>query len=180
MSVPAEPIKVLCVEDNQFVADAIARKLQSHAGFEWLGTVSTLDDLLAKVETVQPDVVCMDYSLPGQDPYLMMKMLDQKCPSARVLMLTGHVSHDLIERAIAEGAWGYLSKAEDSRTIFESIGRVAGGEFVLGEIARQQFRGTVPATGKRGAPSQDGAAPRSTKVRSLRDLFRPSTEEWAS
>ena len=51
-----EAIRVLCVEDNEFVADALERKLKREGGFEWLGWVSTPEDLYAKVRDGKPHV----------------------------------------------------------------------------------------------------------------------------
>lgn len=142
-------IKVLCVEDNQLVSDAIGRKLSGRAGFEWLGSAATLQELRKLLDRDSPDVVCMDFSMPGQDPFEMMEALAQGCPEARVLFLSGHASHDGIARAISAGAWGYISKGDDPRTIVDSIKRVASGEFVLGNTARECFRGPVPLKGQR-------------------------------
>lgn len=141
---PTELIRVLCVEDNQLVADAIARKLEGDARFEWLGWVQTAQGLAESVEKTPPDVVCMDIDIPGEDAFAMVRSLTETCPTARVLMLTGHVREELIERALSAGAWGYLSKGEESRVIVDGICRVASGEFVLGTIARDRFHGQVP------------------------------------
>lgn len=129
------PIAVLSVEDNELVADAIGRKLCSDPDFEWLGWVSSVDGLRASVARQQPDVVCMDLDIPGQDALQMIRLLKAISPNSRVLILSGHLRRELIHHAVDAGAWGYLSKAEESRLIVDSIRRVAAGEFVLGKLA---------------------------------------------
>jgi DNA-binding NarL/FixJ family response regulator len=49
-----------------------------------------------------------------------------------VLILSGHVRRELIERAIDAGAAGYVSKTEGAATLVPAIRRAARGEFVLG------------------------------------------------
>lgn len=145
-------IKVLCVEDNQLVSNAIARKLTGRPGFEWLGSADTRESFLHLIERSAPSVVCMDFSMPGQDPFVMMDDLAAKHPHSRVLFLSGHVTHECIDRAISAGAWGYLSKGDDPKFIVDSIQRVAAGNFVMGDIAKQHYRGAVPQRGRPPIP----------------------------
>jgi hypothetical protein len=92
-----------------------------------------------------------------------------------VLVLTGHARAEYITTAIDAGAWGYLSKAEDSRVIVDSIRRVAAGAFVLGKYtqlhyARKDTAGAGgssmedPADGRRaGGGAADESAETGTK-----------------
>lgn len=138
------PIRVLCVEDNELVAEAIGRKLSKDQRFEWLGWVNTAPSLHDMAIAVKPDVVCMDLDIPGQDVLEMIRWLKDASPNSRVLVLTGHVREEFVNQTVDAGAWGYLSKAEDSRIIVESIRRVAAGEFVLGRLTMAECQQPVP------------------------------------
>lgn len=133
-AVSNKPIRLLCVEDNPLVGDAIGRKLMGEPGFEWIGCVSSAEALFQKLQPVPPDVVSMDLEMPGQDAFEMIRELQERSPAVRVLVLTGHMGQEYVERAIDAGAWGYLSKAEESRFIIEAFRRVAAGEFVAGAL----------------------------------------------
>jgi DNA-binding NarL/FixJ family response regulator len=122
------------MEDNELVADAIGRKLTRDERFEWLGWVSTRAELISAVVERKPDVICMDLDIPGQDTLELIRDLRSQSPTTRVLVLTGHLREDFVNRTVDAGAWGYLSKAEESRVIVDSIRRVAKGEFVLGKL----------------------------------------------
>lgn len=163
------PLRVICVEDNELVAGALERKLARSEGFEWLGWVRDAESLQQIVLANRPDVVCMDLDIPGQDTFKMIRDLGKRCPTARVLMLSGHLRDDDIQRAIDAGAWGYLSKGEDSAVIVAGIRRVAAGEVVMGTIAKAFF-GSVPQ--KQGGDG-DGrtAAPAKPKVNVISRLF---------
>lgn len=136
---PVAPVRVLCVEDNELVADALARKLTRDPDFEWLGWVRDSVELMRVTTDRNPHVVCMDLDVPGQDTLGMIRQLAEQAPNTRVLILTGHLREDLVNKAVDAGAWGYLSKAEDSRVIVDSIKRVAAGEFVLGRLTLAEF-----------------------------------------
>ncbi len=138
------PIKVLCMEDNELVADAIGRKLERDDRFQWLGWVSSGPALATALVERKPDVVCMDLDVPGEDTVDLIRGLCQSHPRTRVLVLTGHLREDFINKTIDAGAWGYLSKAEESRVIVDSIHRVAKGEFVLGKLTVAECGSSPP------------------------------------
>ena len=166
------PIRVMCVEDNDLVADAIGRKLGRDPDFVWLGCAKTFDRLMEMVAANDPHVVCLDLDVPGQDTFAMIRTLQGTHPDVRVMVLTGHVREDLVNQAVDAGAWGYLSKAEDSRVIVESFRRVAAGEFILGKIARSECSAppTPPAVTAQ-SPSQPSPAP-TTSWNPLRVVLR--------
>lgn len=144
------PIRLLCVEDNPLVGDAIGRKLMGDPGFEWIGCVSSAEALFQKLQPLPPDVVSMDLEMPGQNAFEMIRELQERSPTTRVLILSGHMGQEFVERAIDAGAWGYLSKAEESRFIIEAFRRVAAGEFVAGALTpsavqREIWREAAPS-----------------------------------
>jgi len=129
------PIKVLCVEDNALVGGAMGRKLHGNPDFQWLGWVSSSAELFQKVAETPPDVVCMDLDIPGENAFDMIEQLRTRSPQTRVMILSGHFSQKLIDDAEMAGAWGYLSKAEESRLIIDSIKRIASGGMVFGRTS---------------------------------------------
>ena len=62
------------------------------------------------------------------------------CPSARVIMLSGYVRSDYIDRAVEAGAWGYVSKNENTETILAAIQQVARGGFAMGSEVEAELR----------------------------------------
>lgn len=125
-------ISVLCVDDNDFVAEAIERKLKLERGFRWVGWRPSAVGLVGEVRELKPDVVLLDIDMPGADSFEVLAELASTCAGTRVIVLSGHVRRDYIDRAISNGAWGYVSKNEETRAILDAIRRVAAGEFVMG------------------------------------------------
>jgi two-component system response regulator DesR len=128
------PIKVLCVDDNDLVAEAIKTNLRSAGGFRWVGHLEKADELPQRVARDHPDVVLLDIDMPGRDPFEAVAELTRTSPETHVLMLSALVRSDLIDRALDAGAWGYLSK-NDSSTLVSAIRRVDDDEFVMGPEA---------------------------------------------
>ena len=141
MAPPAgKQIRVLCVDDNHLIADAIHNNLQMVGGFDWAGQLSSADHLLGEVRQRHPDIVLLDIDMPGKDPFEAMSELSRSCPDARVLVLSGHVRQDWIDRAVDSGAWGYVSKSEGVHTLVSAIRRVARGHFVLGPDVEAEYQ----------------------------------------
>ena len=124
-------LRVLCVDDNSLVVDALGLRLSLLGGFVWLAPVSDAGDLLSEVRRQKPDVVLLDIDMPGRDPLDALRELSASEPRVRVLMFSGLARADLVDRAFDAGAWGFLSKHADVETIVSAIRRVAAGEFLL-------------------------------------------------
>jgi len=125
------PIRVLCVDDNELIAEAIHRRLRREPDFEWIGWLARASELAEVAARSMPDVVVLDVDIPGDDAFQAVRELARACPTARALMLSGHANRDYIEAAVAAGAWGYIFKSEDTDTIIDAMRQVAKGGFIL-------------------------------------------------
>ena len=126
-----DAIRVLCVDDNRMLADALAMQFKTHADLEWAGWLENSAELVQQICEAQPDVVLMDIDMPGPDPFLSVRDLSETAPEIRVLMFSAYVRRDYIDRAIEMGAWGYVSKNESMSEVMDALRRVYSGEFVL-------------------------------------------------
>lgn len=128
-------IKVLCVDDNPMIGEAVALKLGDSGEFEVVAQLDRADYLLSKVQQCQPQIVLLDIDMPGKDPFDAIEELTEAGFDARVIMLSGLVRRDLIDRAFEAGAWGYLSKG-DVEMLPDAIRQVSSGEIALGPDAQ--------------------------------------------
>lgn len=136
----ATPIRVMCVDDNDFVAEAIRRKLSLDQDFAWAGWLPEARDLVEKVKEAKADVVLLDIDMPGKDSFEALRELAAACPATRVIMLSGYVRTDYIDRAVEAGAWGYVSKNENTETILAAIRQVSKGGFAMGSEVEAELR----------------------------------------
>lgn len=124
-------IRVLLVDDQHLIRTAVARILRPKAGFEVVGECEDGDEVLAAVAQCEPDVVLMDMRMPRRDGDEATAMLRESVPTARIIVLTTYESDDVIVRAIAAGASGYLLKAAPEQELLAGIRAVAAGEVAL-------------------------------------------------
>lgn len=123
--------RVLCIDDNRLIAEAMQRRLAFEPDVAWAGWVEHACDALAAALEAQPDIVMLDIDMPEHDAFELTRDLARRLPNAKVVMFSGHVRTEFIDRAVDAGAWGYLSKNESMAELLAAIRRVAAGEFVL-------------------------------------------------
>jgi two-component system, NarL family, response regulator DesR len=133
MGAPSEDgrVRVLCVEDNQIVADALRSRVGMDERLQWVGWLPSADGLAGAVEAEQPAVLVLDIDMPGRDPFEALAEVLERHPQVRAVIFSGHVRKALIDRAILSGAWGYVAKDDGAPALMDAIVRVTRGEFVL-------------------------------------------------
>jgi DNA-binding NarL/FixJ family response regulator len=137
MTPVAEPVRVLCVDDNEPLAEALRITLDGESGFVWAGWLPSADELMRRAESDRPDVILLDLDMPGRDPIEVLAELAAANPATRVVILSGHVRADLIQRVLQAGAWGYVSKNDGETSLLKAIADVAAGEIAFSpEVGR--------------------------------------------
>ena len=127
----ALPLRVLCVDDNEELAESLRRRFATEKALAWAGVVLHGSEVLARVAAERPDIVLMDIDMPETDPFDLLVRITEQAPRTRVLMFSGHVSREYIDRALDCGAWGYLSKNDEVEGLIEQIVRAGQGHFVF-------------------------------------------------
>jgi DNA-binding NtrC family response regulator len=99
---------VLIVEDEPALAKNIAGFL-SNCGYEARATGSA-EGALAELETFKPDVVLLDFNLPGLNGLNAIGLIHDVDPRIRIVMMTGHASVELAVEAMKAGAYDFVTK----------------------------------------------------------------------
>lgn len=126
MRAAADPVRVLCVEDLHFVAEAICDDIDREAGFQSVGILPTPDRLIEEAQRQRPDIVLLDLRTGGADAFDTMVELLSVMPGIRVIVVSGDNHPKTIARSLALGASGYVVK-HDPREVIEAVKAVAAG-----------------------------------------------------
>jgi DNA-binding NarL/FixJ family response regulator len=111
--VNAQPVRVVLVEDNDTFRDTLELLFGLRDEVEVIASVATGDAAPAVARDLQPDVVLMDYRMPGLNGAEATRAVLAACPSTRVVCLSASVSAGEVEDVLAAGAVACVTKDED-------------------------------------------------------------------
>jgi two-component system invasion response regulator UvrY len=142
-------IRVLLVDDHAVVRTGFRLLLQAHPGTTVVGEADSGESAYRRFVELAPDVVVMDLSMPGMGGLEALRRIRAQHPQARVLTLSALDDPQHAQRALREGARGFLSKRSAPETLLEAITTVAAGERYLDpELARKLAHGEAGGGGQ--------------------------------
>lgn len=124
-------IRVLCVDDTAMLAEALCQVVDMTEGMCCAGALLNADRLGDEAESRQADIVLLDLRMPGRDPLEALAELVGRLPQTRVIVFSGLLDAQTVDRAVAAGAWGCLEKGVDAEPILDAIRTVARGGTVF-------------------------------------------------
>jgi len=123
--VTPHPLRVLLVEDNEVYRSTLTLLLHGRDGIEVVGEVAEGNMVAAAVAELAPDVVVMDYRLPGLQGDEVTAAVLATNPGVAVVCLTAEATPEECARVLAAGASALLEKGCSTAEIVEAI-RSAG------------------------------------------------------
>lgn len=114
-------VRVLLVDDHRMMREGLISLLQGQSGIEVVGQADNGRQAIECVETLQPDVVTMDVSMPVMDGIEATRVIKERWPNIRVIGLSMFEEAELASRMRAAGADHYLAKTGPSQLLIEAI-----------------------------------------------------------
>ncbi|EEM01399.1 hypothetical protein bmyco0001_1910 [Bacillus mycoides DSM 2048] len=121
----------MIVDDQSLIRDGLAMILNLRPELEVVGTASDGDEVVQKVKQLQPEIILMDIRMPRMNGVEGTRLVREKFPYIKVLMLTTFSDSELIFEALEQGASGYLLKDMETDAIAQAILTVYSGGVVL-------------------------------------------------
>ncbi|MCM2581311.1 helix-turn-helix transcriptional regulator [Bacillus stercoris] len=122
-----EQIRLCIVDDHSFIRESLHTILDGQEDLQVVGMAEDGERALELCERLKPDVVLMDLEMPNLDGIHATKIIKEKWPDIRVLILSTFQNTERAKEIIRNGADGYLLKSIDSRELAESIRLVYRG-----------------------------------------------------
>ena len=110
-------IRVLIADDHEEILDDICGLLEPE--FDVVGAVGDGQALITAADTYQPDVIVTDISMPFMNGIEAARLIIQKNPTSKIILMTVHNDSTLVEQGFSAGALGYVLKlkAEDELSL---------------------------------------------------------------
>jgi DNA-binding NarL/FixJ family response regulator len=104
-------IKILLCDDNDNFRQLLTQYIKAIPGVEVVGEAIDGVDVIDKTETLNPDLVLMDLSMPNQSGLDATKTIKEKWPSKSVIILTLYEDSVYKELADEFNADGFIAKS---------------------------------------------------------------------
>lgn len=144
--------RTFIVDDNRRARQAVRAILGGDSFFEVVGEAEDAREALERIPGLRPDLVLMDIRMPETDGIALTRVLKDRLPEIKIVILT--VSHDPADllRAVRVGAQGYLVKSLDPSDWISYLRAVADGASPISEEVAARLVTTL------AAPAQGSAA----------------------
>jgi DNA-binding NarL/FixJ family response regulator len=120
-------LKVLVVDDQRLMLDAIRMLLEREEDLSVVACVDSGEKVLALVGQTGPDVVLLDVRMPGMDGLTVLESLRERYPSIAVVMLSAIEDPALVRAALQRGAAAFVLKRVDPRDLAAAVRQVTSG-----------------------------------------------------
>lgn len=134
-------IKVMIVDDQELIRESLGIILSSKADIRVIAKASNGQEVLSLIERQEVDVILMDIRMPVMDGVTCTRIIKERHPEIRIIVLTTFDDDEYIYDAIKYGADGYLLKGVSLDELYTAIMNVyRGGGSIHPDIASKAMR----------------------------------------
>jgi two-component system invasion response regulator UvrY len=119
-------MRMILADDQVIVRSALRLLLTTKTSHSIIAEAATADELIAHVQANAPDIILLDWGLPGeQQPAGLLAFLRERWPTISLIVLSSHP--DVQTEALQAGAAFFVSKTGLPEEVLEVIENVPGG-----------------------------------------------------
>jgi DNA-binding NarL/FixJ family response regulator len=128
-------ITVAIVDDHHAIRLGLRAALISEAGLEPVGSAANAGETEVLLYRTRPDVVLLDYHLPGMDGLTLCRRIKSDVPAPAVVLYSAFADPSMTVPAIVAGADAIIHKGGQTRELFDAIRETARGDKVLPPVS---------------------------------------------
>jgi DNA-binding NarL/FixJ family response regulator len=121
-------VKVFVIDDTEHVRKMLVQMLEL-SGFEVVGEAASGEEALPVFEHADPQVVVVDYKMPGMDGLATTRAMRARRPDQAIILYTAYLDEELQKEAAVAGVSLCVGKVEGLATLERDIRRLAGDLF---------------------------------------------------
>lgn len=130
--------RVVLADDHDRVRGGV-RALLEDSGLEVVAEGKNADEAQRLILSAQPELLLLDFSMPGPSVSETLEFLRAHAPGTRVLILTAHDDDAFVSEALQAGVDGYILKEEAPEHLLEAVRDVLAGQGWFSPLLKQKF-----------------------------------------
>lgn len=115
------PIKVAIADDHARFRGGLKAILSTKNDINFTAEAENGQQLLDLISKGIPDVILLDIQMPVMDGITTLPIIRKMYPNIKVIILSMHNDHSMINHLMARGAHAYLPKNTEGQIIYETI-----------------------------------------------------------
>jgi DNA-binding NarL/FixJ family response regulator len=160
-------IRVLIVDDHGVVAEGLRYLVEAQSDMEVVGCVSDGREAIQAAAASRPDVIVMDIAMPELNGTEATRLICERQPQARVLVLSMFSDSEHVLRALQAGATGYVLKKSIAKDLVDAIRSVHLGQRYLSRTLMDGVLNQVAS----GTTAQDPLGQLSSRERQVLQML---------
>lgn len=128
-------IRVYLVDDHDLIRAGLKQILELDPEIRVVGEASKALDTIRMVENEKPDVIFMDIRMPGMNGIEATRILRERCPGIKIVLLTNFDEKEYLIEGLKAGAAGFLLKDIGKEELHKIVHAVHEGKSVLDPMA---------------------------------------------
>jgi DNA-binding NarL/FixJ family response regulator len=130
------PIRILIADDHGVVAEGLRHLVSANPEMEVIGLAEDGREAVRAALEAIPDVVLMDHAMPVLNGTEATRLIRERLPHTRVIMLSMYSDPVHVYRALQAGATGYIVKKSVAKEVVDAILAVhRGGRYLSKQLA---------------------------------------------
>ena len=118
-------LRILIADDHEMIRQGLIRIISGQPGWIVCGEAVNGRQAVQLAHELKPDLVVMDYTMPGLNGMEATRQIRKELPQIEVLVLSMHDSEELVREIIQAGARGYVLKSDAGQSLVSAIKSVA-------------------------------------------------------
>ncbi|MDF2180344.1 response regulator transcription factor [Aliiglaciecola sp. CAU 1673] len=123
-------MRIVIADDHQLFREGLRLILSNEPTWQVIAEVDNAQDLMSTVQAQQPNLVMLDYQMPGGGSLSALEYIKKRYPEIKVIVLTGVQSRTLFMQMIACQADGVLLKEVSAGELVKAVQGVLAGKKV--------------------------------------------------
>ena len=132
-------IRVIVADDHALVRESVRAILANEKDIEIVATAENGQQAVDLTDSLHPDVVVMDISMPKMDGIHATEIILRNKSASGIVILSMHVNAALVQQALRMGAKGYVLKRQASDELPKAVRAAHMGELFLSSEIPKDF-----------------------------------------